>query len=86
MLISPAVFTAEEEEKKYERDLHTEGPMKDFGAEPSQSHKVYKTLYQLPQMHIEDVMYLFKGRYYEYIAPTVAYIKLYMKNKYDPSY
>ena len=34
MLISPAVFTAEEEEKKYERDLHTEGPMKDFGAEP----------------------------------------------------
>jgi len=48
MLISPAVFTAEEEEKKYERDLHTKGPMKDFGAEPSQSHKVYKTLYQLP--------------------------------------
>jgi len=35
MLISPAVFTAEEEEKKYERDLHTEGPMKDFGAEPN---------------------------------------------------
>ena len=24
-------------------------------------------------------MYLYKGRYYEYIAPTVAYIKLYMK-------
>ena len=49
MLISPAVFTAEEEEKKYERDLHTEGPMKDFAPEgPSQSHKVYKTLYQLP--------------------------------------
>lgn len=24
-------------------------------------------------------MYLIKGRYYEYIAPTVAYIKLYMK-------
>jgi len=42
MLISPAVFTAEEEEKKYERDLHTKGPMKDFGAEPSQSHKGIK--------------------------------------------
>nr|DAG00706.1 MAG TPA: hypothetical protein [Myoviridae sp. ctJ2i1] len=24
-------------------------------------------------------MYLYKGRYYEYIAHTVAYIKLYMK-------
>ena len=52
MLISPAVFTAEEEEKKYERDLHTEGPMEDFAPEGVLSRKGIKPYIECYEMHI----------------------------------
>ena len=55
--------------------------MKDFGAEPVYFHKGIKPYIECYKIHIEVVMHLYNGRYYEYIVPRSIPYKALYKNK-----